>query len=123
MAFSKSKLLLTADREAQLTAALANATVTDPLTTICAEQEARITLALGEYTVATALQESIIRAFALHHAYSLAEGSIPADIAALYEDAQKQLAAIQAASDPTSTTSNLAGASGSRTAFAMRTDA
>jgi len=51
MAFDITKLLLTPDRQSQLTAALANATETAPLETICAEAEARVMEEIGDLTV------------------------------------------------------------------------
>lgn len=91
MAFATSSLLLTADREAQLKAALENDTEDDPLATICAEAEARVTEEIGDLEVDESVTNSLIRAIALWQAYTIAEGPLPDDIKFAYEEALKFL--------------------------------
>lgn len=120
MAFDVSKLLLTADRQAQLTAALANATETVPLATICAEAEARVDDEIADLDVATELRDALVRAFALHQAYTLAEGPTPEDIQRLYDEALKLLDGLQAGADPVDSDSILGGQWGSETKIGIR---
>lgn len=87
VAFDITKLLLTADRQSQLTAALANATETTPLVTIIAEAEARVTEEVGDLTLSQSILDSLIRSIALYQAYTVAEGPVPEDIKDAYEKA------------------------------------
>ena len=120
MAFAVSKLLLTAERAAQLTAALVNVMEDAPLETICAEAEARVDHEIADLEVAAVLRDTLVRAFALHQAYTLAEGPIPADIKALYDEAVKLLRQLAEGSEPTEEDSVLAGQWGSDTKIEMR---
>lgn len=93
MAFTKYDLLLDAAKLAQLTKALANTGVADPLQSCVNEAIAEVDRATSGYVIADAAKFGWIRALALFKAYSLA-GPVPADVQKQYDGAMKQLEAI-----------------------------
>lgn len=101
MPFTVADLLLTPEREAQLTAALANAGHATPLADLLAEAEARLDALLAGRQVSDAQRAHIVRALTLRTAYALV-GPVPKDIEALYQDALSLLAQLRgtAAPDP-----------------------
>ncbi len=134
MAWDASKLLLTAERLAQLTAALQPATIpgdpdatppvpdvtVDPIATVIAETEARIDGQIGGLAVDATVRDSLIRAFALHTAYALC-GPVPKDIQGLYDDAKAELASLlESASPAEASTVPRSGAWGSATKIGLR---
>jgi len=94
-----SELLLTATRQSQLTAALANLGVPAPLETCIAEAEADVTRYATGYTLAGAARNGFVRALALFKAFSLC-GPVPADIQRQYDEAIAELKAIAAGQRP-----------------------
>lgn len=88
MPFQVHQLLLTPEREAQLTAALANAAHPTPLADLVAEAEARVNLLSTGRALTDDQRNQLIRAIALHSAYGLV-GPVPKDIEVLYGEAMK----------------------------------
>lgn len=95
MAFEKTDLLLTESRLAQLEAALANASVTDPLQVAIDEAGAEVSRLTYGYVIAEAVMDGWIRSVALYKAWTIA-GSVPEDIRRDYEATMKELTAISA---------------------------
>jgi hypothetical protein len=95
MAFQETDLLLTDAKLAQLVAALANTSVTDPLAVAIAEAEAEVARLTYGYTISELVMDGFIRSLALYKAWSIT-GSVPEDVRQNYEDAMKELAAISA---------------------------
>jgi hypothetical protein len=99
VAFTVAKLLLTAERQAQLTAALANLTVGDPIAVCVTEAEAAVARFTTGYTLTAADTDQFCRILALYHIYSLT-GVVPPDIAKNYSNAIEELRAIAAGERP-----------------------
>lgn len=121
MALTTGQLLLKADRQAQLTAALATADVADPLALLIVEAEAEVDRLTAGYTVAAAVKDSWARVITLRNAYIAAEMGVPDDIQSAYDAAMTELRRLSedkvenaAASTPE------AGRWGSATAIAIR---
>lgn len=93
MAFTKYDLLLDAAKLAQLTKALANTGVADPVQSCVNEGIAEVERLTSGYVIADAAKYGWIRALALFKAYSLA-GPVPEDVQKQYDGAIKQLEAI-----------------------------
>jgi hypothetical protein len=91
MSFTPDQLLLTPDKAAQLTAALANLTEADPLQLCCTEAEADVTRYTTGYVIAQESLDGYTRAIALWKAYTLAEIGVPEAIQKAYEAAIGQL--------------------------------
>ena len=99
-AFDKSKLLLTEEKSAQLTAAMANVDVADPLQQVCDEAAAVVTRMTASYALADAQVAGFIRSLALFEAYRVANVPAPEDVASQQEVAMKELTAIAAGDRP-----------------------
>lgn len=93
MAFAESNLLLTEKKLTQLTAALANTGVDDPLATCIAEATADVARLTAGFILDEASTNGFIRALALFKAYSLC-GSVPDDVDKQYDNAMKELNSI-----------------------------
>lgn len=87
-------LLLTEERHAQLTAALENLGVADPLAALLAEAEADVARYTRGYEIGQSSLDSWARALTLYKAFLAAEAGIPKDIEAAYKDALTELTAI-----------------------------
>jgi len=87
-------LLLTEERQAQLTAALENLGVADPLAVLLAEAQADVARYTRGYDLDQASLDSWTRALTLYKAFLAAEAGIPKDIEAAYKDALAELTAI-----------------------------
>jgi hypothetical protein len=94
MAFTVDQLLLRPDRKAQLTKALANLGVADPLALVITEATADVARYLTGYVVAESSQHGWIRAIALWKAHVAGELEVPADIQKAYDEAIEELTAI-----------------------------
>jgi phage gp36-like protein len=95
MAFTQNDLLLTDARLAQLTAALANIAVTNPLQVAIDEAIATVARLTAGYVVAVGVLNSWTRSVALYKAWLIA-GAVPEDIRKDYELVMKELQAIAA---------------------------
>jgi len=93
MAFTDDDLLLSPDKAAQLTKALATIGVADPLQYLCDEATADVARFTTGYVLSAESTRSFIRSLALFRAYSKA-GPVPADVQRDYEAALKELEAI-----------------------------
>jgi hypothetical protein len=93
MAFTESNLLLTDDKKAQLTAALSNGDVADPLGTCIAEASSDVARLTAGFVLDDNSINGFTRALALFKAYSLC-GPVPDDIQKQYDDAIKELNSI-----------------------------
>lgn len=93
MAFSTNDLLLSADRSAQLTKALANLGVADPLLYICEEAAADVARMTTGYVLDEASMRNFVRSLALFRIYAKA-GPVPEDVQRDYDSALKELEAI-----------------------------
>jgi hypothetical protein len=118
MAFTKEQLLLSPDKAAQLTKALASLGVPDPLQYLCDEATADVTRMTSGYALDAVSLRTFIRALALFKAYAFA-GPAPADVQKAYEAANKELEAIakgerkNLATTPTGSVTPSAGSWGS----------
>lgn len=92
-------LLLTDERSGQLTAALANVGVEDPLQMCIDEAEAEVARYTTGYTLEEASVASLVRDLALGKAYALC-GPMPADIKTRYDNARDELIAISKGERP-----------------------
>jgi len=113
------QLLLTAERQTQLTQALSNAGIANPLPVLIAEAEARLDLELAGLTIPEELRVALVRALTLHEAYALV-GPVPKDIAQLYQQAREQLAAITRRADPILSDDPRAGLRGGDSPIGLR---
>lgn len=94
------QLLLTADKAAQLTAALANTGYDDPLQLCCTEAAADVDRLTAGYTLAQASLDGWTRAIALWKAYTLAETGVPDALQKSYDAAMTELKDIAAGKRP-----------------------
>ena len=120
------QLLLTATRSAQLTAALANTGIPDPLAACLAEAEADVARFTAGYTIEEDAVTSFVRPLALRKAYALC-GPVPSDIEKEHQSALEELRAIAEGKRlnlPRADTGQQkpSGAWGSDTQIPMRTD-
>lgn len=90
MAFTPPDLLLTEEKLAQLTAALANTGQTDPLGTAIAEAESTVARYTAGYDLGEDDRKSLIRRVALFGAYAFA-GPVPDEISRAYDKAMEEL--------------------------------
>lgn len=93
MAFTESNLLLTERKLTQLTAALANTDIPDPMATCIAEATADVARLTAGFILDDASINGFIRALALFKAYSLC-GPVPDDVNKQYDNAMKELNSI-----------------------------
>ncbi len=93
MAFTDDDLLLSPDKAAQLTKALATIGVADPLQYLCDEAAADVARLTTGYVISEESTRSFIRALALFRAYAKA-GPVPADVKLDYDSAVAELMAI-----------------------------
>lgn len=100
MPFTPDQLLFTATKQAQLTAALANTGVEDPLQLCCEEAEADVARLTTGYTIAQESLDGWIRAVALWKAYTLAETGVPDAVQKSYDAAMAELRDIAAGKRP-----------------------
>lgn len=91
MSFTADKLMLTDNRREQLTAALANTDLDDPLATCIAEAEADVARFTAGYTIDQSSLDGWIRALALWKAFVVAELGVPEDIQKAYDEAIAEL--------------------------------
>ncbi len=94
MPFTASDLLLTEDRKAQLTAALANLGVADPLGKLIGEAVADVARLTRGYAVDEQSVNGWVRVLALERAFLAAELGVPKDITEAAKAAREELAAI-----------------------------
>jgi len=99
MAFTDNDLLLSADRAAQLTRALANIGVADPLQYLCDEAAADVARLTTGYVIDANALRGFIRSLALFRIYGYA-GPVPKDIQAAYDSAKAELEAIAGGKRP-----------------------
>src|SRR5919109_3360835 len=90
MAFVVADLLLTEEKLALLTAALANTGQADPLATAIAEAEATVTRYAAGFPLGEADRKTLVRRLALFNAYGLA-GPVPDEIKKAADDAMSEL--------------------------------
>ena len=100
MSFAVRDLLLTDGRQAQLTEALANLGVDDPLTVLIAEAQAEVTRLIRGYDIDDASVNSWVRVLTLEKAFTAGELGVPEDIAAAAKAAREELQAIAAGKRP-----------------------
>ena len=93
MAFTKFDLLLDAAKMAQLTRALSNLNVADPLQYLCDEAGADVARRTAGYVLDALSLRNFNRSLALYRAYSNA-GPVPPDVQKNYDAADKELEAI-----------------------------
>ena len=86
-----SQLLLTDDRQSQLTTALANTGIPDPLAQCISEAEADVARYTAGYVIAQESRDGWTRAIALWKAYTAAELGVPDDIQKSYEATIEEL--------------------------------
>jgi len=86
-----SQLLLTDDRQAQLTSALANTGLADPLGKCLSEAEADVARFTAGYAIAQDSLDGWTRAIALWKAFTVAELGVPDDIQKAYDAALAEL--------------------------------
>lgn len=91
MALTTGQLLLTANRQAQLTSALATAEVADPLALLITEAEAEVDRLAAGYTIASEVKDSWARVITIRSAFLAAELGIPEDIQSAYDAAMTEL--------------------------------
>lgn len=127
MAFTVQDLLLTEERKTQLTSALANLGVVDPLGKVITEAAADVARYIRGYVVADDSQNGWIRVIALEKAYLAGELGVPEDIASAAKAAREELAAIARGDRPNLPREDLgatpdpnAGAWGSATKLTLR---
>lgn len=110
--------MLSADKVAQLTKALATLEVADPLQYLCDEAAADVARLTTGYVLDDAAVRGFVRALALYKAYGYA-GPVPKDVQANYDSAVKELEAIAEGKRPnlpkvtTSSQSTISGSWGS----------
>lgn len=90
MAFVTADLLLTEEKLAQLTAALANSGQTDPLGTSIAEAESTVARYTAGYDLGEDDRKALVRRVALFNAYAWA-GPVPDEISKAYDKAMEEL--------------------------------
>lgn len=88
-----SLLLLSPDRQAQLTKALSNLGVADPLQTMCDEAAADVARLTAGYVLDPLSLQQMTRSLALYRAYAKA-GPVPKDVKTDFDAAMKELEAI-----------------------------
>jgi len=98
--FDKSQLLLTDEKSVQLTTALANLDVADPLQQVCDEAAAVVTRMMASYALTDAQVAGFIRAIALFEAYRVANIPAPDDVSTANDAAMKELTAIASGERP-----------------------
>jgi hypothetical protein len=99
MAFSENDLLLSPDKLAQLTKALAPTGVPDPVQYFCDEGSGLVARMTNGYIIDPMSMRDMIRAVALFKCYSKA-GPVPKDIQKDYDDTMKELQAIAGGERP-----------------------
>lgn len=127
MTFLSTDLLVKQDELDGITAALANATITDPIASAIAQAQAQLEVYTGRYVVPDNWQKKLVRALALHDLYAQI-GQIPPQRQAAYDAALKELEAIRDGKFPTleeaepapGTLSTADGSYGSETKFNPR---
>jgi len=90
MAFLVQDLLLTDEKLALLTAALANTGQTDPLSTAIAEAESTVARYTAGFDLGEDDRKALVRRIALFNAYALA-GPVPDEISKAYDKAMDEL--------------------------------
>lgn len=93
MAFTESNLLLTEKKLTQLTTALANTDIVDPLATCIAEATADVARLTAGFILDEDSINGFIRSLALYKACGLV-GSVPDDVDKQYDNAMKELNSI-----------------------------
>jgi len=122
MAFLQSDLLLTADKLAQLTNALASLGQADPLQTCITEATADVARFTASYTLEAAATNGFIRALALYRAYALAGTGVPPEVQKNYDESKAELVAISEGKRKNlPSTSTVTGNYGGETQLTMRT--
>lgn len=99
MAFTADQLLLTASRKAEITAALANSGVADPVGSCVTEAIAEVARFTSGYVWTDDALAGFIRPLALFKLYSLI-GPAPKDLAKAYTDTMTELVAISKGERP-----------------------
>lgn len=99
MAFTDDDLLLSADKVTQLTKALSNMNVADPLQYLCDEASADVARLTTGYVLDDNSVRGFIRALALYRIYGYA-GPVPLDVQKAYDAASAELQAIASGRRP-----------------------
>jgi hypothetical protein len=116
MAFLVSDLLLTEEKLALLTAALANTGQVDPMGTAIAEAESTVARYTAGFDLGEDDRKALVRRVALFNAYALA-GPVPDEIGKAYDKAMDELRDIrdgkfvQSAQDKTGSSQGKSGSS------------
>jgi hypothetical protein len=100
MPFTAQDLLLTEERKTQLTAALANLGVPDPLAKVIAESVSEVARLTRGYELDEITTHGWVRVLTLERAYLAAELGVPEDIANAAKAARDELGAIAAGRRP-----------------------
>lgn len=87
-------LLLSSDRAAQLTAALATSGYATPLATLMDEAGAYVDLATTGFAIPTNVRNSWVRTIAIYNAYVVAETTVPTDLKDAYDGVKAEVDAI-----------------------------
>lgn len=100
MPFTVDKLLLTETRKSQLTVALANLGVADPLGSLISEAVSEVNRFTAGYVIDENSLNGWIRTITLYKAYTVAELGVPEDLTKAFEVAMKELSDIAAGKRP-----------------------
>jgi hypothetical protein len=100
MPFTSQDLLLTEERKTQLTAALANLGVADPLAKVIGEAVSEVSEMTRGYVIAESRTNGWTRILSLEKAYLAAELGVPEDISNSADAVRKELAAIASGNRP-----------------------
>jgi hypothetical protein len=129
MNFTKDNLLITAKEQTAITAALANTTETDPITTAVNQAVTQVEAYTARWAVPDAWLKKLVRALALHDLYAQFQ-EVPKNRADAYAQAMQELKDIrdgkfemldEAEPQPGTLATSL-GSSGGNTRKTMRTD-
>ncbi len=121
MSFAKSDLHVSQDEQDKITAALANATVTDPLQNTIDEEVQTVTDFTSRYTLANERHQRLVRALVLYKLYSLI-GDVSKARSDDFDNAMQELRDIRDGKFPELTLADsvaAAGAWGSQTRLKM----
>jgi hypothetical protein len=99
--FLKSDLLIPQDRITQITDALKNDTVPDPMTVVITEQKRKVDNLTAKYTIDDDWYRSLVRPLVMYHLYASGSiGAMPKEVAEAYEKVNAELAAINKGEHP-----------------------
>ncbi len=112
MSFAKSDLHVSQDDQDKITAALANATVTDPIQSTIAEEVQTVNDYPSRYTLAAERHQRLVRALALYKLYALI-GDVSKARADDFDNAMEELMDIRDGKFPELTLAGSAASAGS----------